>query len=160
MRVIDYIINFEKKKRGKESEILRKIRLLVPAQKANITPPLGPTLGQFGINIKEFCEKFNEKSANVDPECMVIVLLTLYRSKIFTFSFKAPPLPFLVNEDLVELEDEYVPTYVSLSSLFKIIQIKKLHIGYLNEEAIGFSVLGTCRSMHIKIVNDIFEDFI
>lgn len=155
-KVSDYkLTGLVKQKVGKENEILRKVRLLVPAQNANISPPIGPILGQFGINIMEFCKQFNERSKYIDSEVLVLVVLTLYRNKTFTFDIKTPPITFLVNEESNMLPENLVPRYVDLSSLYKICQVK--NFSRLSDYQLSQfrSIFGTLRSMHLQVCNDL-----
>jgi large subunit ribosomal protein L11 len=143
-----------KAKISSDSLIFRHVRFLVPAQAATISPPIGPILGQFGINIMDFCKQFNEQSRYIESDTLVIVSLTLYKNKSFNFVIKTPPFSFLVNEENFELEENSVPSYLNLSSLYKIFKIKKndLNIG---DVSIFRSLCGTLRSMHLKVCNDL-----
>ncbi len=67
------------------------LKLQVPAGQANPSPPIGPALGQRGLNIMEFCKAFNAASGEMEPGAPVPVLLTIYQDKSFTFSLKTPP---------------------------------------------------------------------
>jgi large subunit ribosomal protein L11 len=153
-KVSDYkTANLVKVKAAKENEILRKIRFLVPAQNATISPPIGPILGQFGINIMDFCKQFNERSRYIDQDVLVLVILTLYKNKTFTFIIKTPPISFLVNEDNYFLSEDLVPKFIDLSSLYKIFQLKKFGM-FQSDLASVKSMIGTVRSMHIQICKD------
>ena len=67
------------------------IKLQVPAGKANPAPPIGPALGQHGVNIMEFCKAFNAKTAQLDPDLKIPVVITVYADRSFTFETKTPP---------------------------------------------------------------------
>ena len=67
------------------------IKLQVPAGKANPAPPIGPALGQHGVNIMEFCKAFNAKTAQMDPDMKIPVVITVYADRSFTFETKTPP---------------------------------------------------------------------
>jgi large subunit ribosomal protein L11 len=69
------------------------IKLQIPAGKANPAPPIGPALGQHGVNIMEFCKAFNAKTANDDPDMKVPVVITVYADRSFTFERKLRLLP-------------------------------------------------------------------
>ena len=73
------------------------IKLQVPAGKANPAPPIGPALGQHGVNIMEFCKAFNAKTAQMDPELKIPVVLTVYADRSFTFETKTPPAADLLR---------------------------------------------------------------
>lgn len=154
-KVSDYkTANIVKFKVAKENEVLRKIRFLVPAQNATISPPIGPILGQFGINIMDFCKQFNERSRYIDQDVLVLVILTLFKNKTFTFVIKTPPISFLINEDNHFLTEDLVPKFIDLSSLYKIFQLKKFGM-FQSDLASVRSMIGTLRSMHVQICRDV-----
>ncbi|HET9478098.1 MAG TPA: 50S ribosomal protein L11, partial [Pyrinomonadaceae bacterium] len=74
------------------------IKLQVPAGKANPAPPIGPALGQHGVNIMEFCKAFNAKTAQMDPDLKVPVVITVYADRSFTFETKTPPAADLLKK--------------------------------------------------------------
>jgi large subunit ribosomal protein L11 len=74
------------------------IKLQVPAGKANPSPPIGPALGQRGLNIMEFCKAFNAQTQNVEPGLPLPVVITAYADKSFTFIIKTPPTTVLIKK--------------------------------------------------------------
>lgn len=74
------------------------IRLQIPAGKANPSPPVGPALGQRGVNIMEFCKAFNAETQNVEPGLPLPVVITVYNDRSFTFITKTPPASFLLKK--------------------------------------------------------------
>src|SRR5690242_14456827 len=74
------------------------IKLQIPAGKANPAPPIGPALGQHGVNIMEFCKAFNAKTANADPDMKIPVVITVYADRSFTFETKTPPAADLIRK--------------------------------------------------------------
>ena len=74
------------------------IKLQVPAGKANPSPPVGPALGQHGVNIMEFCKAFNAQSQSVEPGAPVPVVISVYNDRSFTFEMKTPPAAFLLRK--------------------------------------------------------------
>jgi len=74
------------------------IKLQVPAGKANPAPPIGPALGQHGVNIMEFCKAFNAKTAQMDPDMKIPVVITVYADRSFTFETKTPPAADLLKK--------------------------------------------------------------
>ena len=74
------------------------IKLQVPAGKANPSPPVGPALGQHGVNIMEFCKAFNAKSQGIEPGAPVPVVISVYSDRSFTFDMKTPPAAFLLRK--------------------------------------------------------------
>jgi large subunit ribosomal protein L11 len=149
------VIITKAKTRG--DDILRKVRFLAPAQSATIAPPIGPILGQFGINIMEFCKQFNDRSKHIEPDVLVFVDLILYRNKSFVFTIRTSPISFLVNEENLEIEDGDVPLFVDLSSMYKMLKIKALDSS-VSELVLMRCFFGTMRSMHLQICNDLYKE--
>lgn len=79
-------------------KIVGYIKLQVPAGKANPSPPIGPALGQRGLNIMEFCKAFNAQTQNMEPGLPVPVIITAYADKSFTFVIKTPPASVLIKK--------------------------------------------------------------
>ena len=79
-------------------KVIGTLKLQVPAGKANPSPPIGPALGQRGINIMEFCKAFNAKSQDVEPGAPCPTIITYYQDKSFTFEIKTPPASFLLRK--------------------------------------------------------------
>ena len=74
------------------------INLQVPAGKANPSPPIGPALGQRGVNIMEFCKAFNAKSKDFEPDTPIPVKITVYTDRSFSFEMKTPPATFYLKK--------------------------------------------------------------
>ena len=74
------------------------IKLQVPAGKANPSPPVGPALGQHGVNIMEFCKAFNAQTQSIEPGAPVPVVISVYNDRSFTFEMKTPPAAFLLRK--------------------------------------------------------------
>src|SRR5437762_9518949 len=79
-------------------KILTYIKLQVPAGKANPSPPIGPALGQRGLNIMEFCKAFNAQTQKLEPGLPIPVVITAYADKSFTFIMKTPPATVLIKK--------------------------------------------------------------
>lgn len=79
-------------------KIVGYVKLQVPAGKANPSPPIGPALGQRGLNIMEFCKAFNAQTQGMEPGSPVPVVITAYADKSFTFVMKTPPATFLLKK--------------------------------------------------------------
>src|SRR6266496_3837813 len=79
-------------------KVLGYIKLQVPAGKANPSPPIGPALGQRGLNIMEFCKAFNAQTQKVEPGLPIPVVITAYADKSFTFVMKTPPATVLIKK--------------------------------------------------------------
>jgi large subunit ribosomal protein L11 len=113
-------------------------------------------LGQFGLNIKDFCDKFNEQSKNYDSDFIVTVWITLYSNKTLSFIIKTPPLSFLINEDDESIESDFFSYYVALSTLYKVVKIKNKDLK-INELSIFKSLIGTLKGMNIVLINNTFN---
>ncbi|MBR1841008.1 MAG: 50S ribosomal protein L11, partial [Alphaproteobacteria bacterium] len=81
-----------------KKKILGLIKLQIPAGKANPSPPVGPALGQKGLNIMEFCKAFNAQTQKMEPGVPVPVIITAYDDKSFTFITKLPPVAYLIKK--------------------------------------------------------------
>ena len=82
-----------------KKEVIGLIKLQIQAGKANPAPPVGPALGQKGVNIMDFCKSFNDKTKNSMGK-LIPVVITVYKDKSFTFVLKKPPTSFLIKEKL------------------------------------------------------------
>ena len=131
------------------------IKLQVTAGKANPAPPVGPALGQHGVNIMEFCKTFNERTAN-QAGMVIPVVITVYEDRSFTFICKTPPVPVLIKKALNIESGSGVPnkTKVGTISTAKVREIAELKMPDLNAasiEAAMSMVAGTARSMGIVV---------
>ncbi len=131
------------------------IKLQVPAGKANPAPPVGPALGQHGVNIMEFCKTFNERTAN-QAGLIIPVVITVYEDRSFTFICKTPPVPVLIKKAINLEKGSGVPnkTKVGTISKSKVREIAELKMPDLNAasvEAAMSMVSGTARSMGIVV---------
>jgi len=87
-----------RKEKSVAKKIVGYIKLQVPAGKANPSPPIGPALGQRGLNIMEFCKTFNAQTQGMEPGLPVPVVITAYQDKSFTFVMKTPPASILIKK--------------------------------------------------------------
>ncbi|MFH1460285.1 MAG: 50S ribosomal protein L11 [Candidatus Omnitrophota bacterium] len=132
-----------------------KIKLQIPAGQANPAPPVGPALGQHGVNIMDFCKKFNE--ATKDKQGLVIpVVLTVYEDKSFTFILKSPPCSVLLKRAANLAKGSGVPNKEKVGSVTKtqVEEIAKIKLEDLNTSNVQQAmriVEGTARSMGIEI---------
>jgi large subunit ribosomal protein L11 len=131
------------------------IKLQVTAGKANPAPPVGPALGQHGVNIMEFCKTFNERTAN-QAGMIIPVVITVYEDRSFTFICKTPPVPVLLKKTLGIEKGSGVPQRdkVGTISKDKVREIAELKLNDLNAgsvEAAMSMVAGTARSMGIVV---------
>ncbi len=131
------------------------IKLQVPAAKATPAPPIGPALGQHGVNIPGFCKEFNDRTAK-DAGLIIPVVITVYTDRTFTFITKTPPAPVLIKKELNLQSASGRPNKDKVGKLTKE-QVKKiatikmpdLNAGSL--EAAMSMVAGTARSMGITV---------
>jgi large subunit ribosomal protein L11 len=132
------------------------IKLQIPAGQANPAPPVGPALGQHGVNIMGFCKEFNAKTK--DQAGMVIpVVITVYQDKSFTFITKSPPASVLLKKAAGITAGSKTPNKdkvgkVTRKQILDIIKIKKDDINAASEEAAVRVIAGTARSMGIEVV--------
>ena len=84
-------------KKDNKKEVIGTIKLQVPSTKANPSPPIGPALGQKGVNIMDFCKKFNEIKFDYPAGTPIPTTITVYKDKSFTFETKQPPVTFLIE---------------------------------------------------------------
>ncbi len=132
------------------------IKLQVPAGKANPAPPIGPALGQHGVNIPGFCKEFNEKSKTYDPGMIVPVVITVYSDRTFTFIMKTPPVPVLIKKELGIETASARPNKDKVGQLTreqvtKIAKIKMPDLNAASLEAAESMVAGTARSMGVTV---------
>lgn len=132
------------------------IKLQVPAGKANPSPPIGPALGQHGVNIMEFCKAFNAKT-QADEGTITPVVITVYADRSFTFITKTPPVPVLIKKAAGIASGSPVPNKTKVGKLTKaqVQEIAKTKMPDLNAaslEAAMRTVEGTARSMGVDIV--------
>ncbi|MRR08458.1 MAG: 50S ribosomal protein L11 [Deltaproteobacteria bacterium] len=132
------------------------IKLQIPAGKANPSPPIGPALGQHGVNIMEFCKAFNAKTQG-DEGTITPVVITVYADRSFTFITKVPPMSVLIKKAIGIESGSSVPNKNKVGKLtaeqVKEIAVKKMpDMNAASLEAAMRSVEGTARSMGVEIV--------
>jgi large subunit ribosomal protein L11 len=132
------------------------IKLQIPAGKANPSPPIGPALGQHGVNIMEFCKAFNAKT-QAEEGTITPVVITVFADRSFTFITKTPPVPVLIMKAVGISKGSAIPNKTKVGSLTKaqVEEIAKKKMPDLNAasvEAAMRTVEGTARSMGIDIV--------
>lgn len=131
------------------------VKLQIPAGKATPTPPVGPALGQHGLNIMGFCKEFNERTKN-DAGLIIPVVITVYADKTFTFITKTPPAAVLLKK-ACKIEKasgkpnkEKVAT-ISMAEVTKIAEQKMADLNAASIEAAASMIAGTARSMGIVV---------
>jgi large subunit ribosomal protein L11 len=137
-------------------EIMTIIKLQVPAGGANPSPPVGPALGQHGLNIMDFCNAFNDKTKEMEKGLKVPVQITVYEDRTFTFITKSPPAAVLLKKaaGLDKASGEPNRNKVAKLPVAKVQEIAEMKMADLNcndiEAAIKI-ISGTARSMGIEI---------
>ena len=132
------------------------IKLQIPASGANPAPPVGPALGQHGVNIMEFCKAFNERTATQEPGMLIPVVITVYVDRSFTFVTKVPPVAALLKRaaGIAKASGEPNKTKVAKVSKQQVREIAEKKMADLNATDIEGAVKmveGTARSMGIEI---------
>ena len=136
-------------------EITALVKLQIKAGQANPAPPIGPVLGQHGVNIMEFCKQFNARTQKNIGEVTPVVL-TVYKDRSFTFEIKTPPVSYLLKKAANIESGSKVPNRdkVAVLPLSKIKEIAEAKIQDLNVNDVAAAILcvkGTARSMGIDI---------
>jgi large subunit ribosomal protein L11 len=131
------------------------IKLQVPAGQANPSPPVGPALGQHGVNIMEFCKAFNAQSQSIEPGLPIPVVITVYSDRSFTFITKTPPASVLLKKALGLKSGSAVPNRdkvgkVTRAQLEEIAQTKMPDLNAADLDGAVRIVAGTARSMGIE----------
>ena len=131
------------------------IKLQVPAAKATPAPPIGPALGQHGVNIPGFCKEFNERTAK-EAGMIIPVVITVYTDRTFTFITKTPPVPVLIKKELNLSKASGRPNrdkvgMLTKEQVHKIAEIKRPDVNATEVESIESMVRGTARSMGITV---------
>ena len=136
-------------------KVTAMIKLQVPAAKATPAPPIGPALGQHGVNIPGFCKEFNERTSK-DAGLIIPVVITVFSDRTFTFITKTPPVPVLIKKELGIEHASGRPNRDKVGKLtkeqiHKIAEIKRPDVNATEIESIESMVAGTARSMGITV---------
>ena len=132
------------------------IKLQIPAGQANPSPPVGPALGQKGVNIMEFCKAFNASTQKLEQGMPIPVIITVFQDKSFTFETKSPPVSFFIKKSLKLKKASKTPgkeviASISENDIKQIAQDKMNDLNTDNIESAKKMVAGTARSMGIKV---------
>jgi large subunit ribosomal protein L11 len=138
-------------------EITGKIKLQVPAGKANPAPPVGPALGQHGVNIMEFCKQFNAKTQKLG-DTIVPVIITVYSDRSFTFITKTPPAAELLKKAAGIVKGSGVPNKdkigkVTRAQIKEIAQTKMPDLNAASVESAMRMIEGSAKSMGLEVVD-------
>jgi len=135
------------------------IKLQVPAGSANPSPPVGPALGQHGVNIMEFCKAFNAQTQNMEKGMPIPVVITVYNDRSFTFVTKTPPASVLLKKAAGVQKGSSVPNLdkvgkVTKSQIREIAETKMPDLNANDMDAAMRIIEGSARSMGIDVVED------
>jgi large subunit ribosomal protein L11 len=141
---------------AKKKEVVKTLKLQIPAARASPAPPIGPALGQAGVNIMQFCKEFNEKTQA--QEGMIIpVIITVYKDRSFEFELKTPPTSILLLKaaGIEKGSGNPLKEKVAKLSMKKVQEIAKLKLKDLNTDDLDQAVniiKGTAKSMGIEVI--------
>ena len=137
-------------------KVTGQIKLQIPAGQANPAPPVGPALGQHGVNIMAFCKEFNAATQK-DAGNILPVVITVYKDKTFSFITKSPPASILLKKAAGITAGSKTPNKdkvgkVTRKQVMEIVKMKAKDLNAVNEEAAFRVIAGTARSMGIDVV--------
>ncbi len=139
-------------------KVVGMIKLQVPAGKANPSPPIGPALGQRGLNIMEFCKAFNAQTQNMEPGMPIPVVITAYADRSFTFVTKTPPASYFLKK-AAGVEKGAQTTgkgstvgRVTMAQVREIAEQKMVDLNANDLDAACRMVIGSARSMGLDVV--------
>lgn len=133
------------------------VKLQVAAGQANPSPPIGPALGQAGLNIMEFCKAFNAKTQDLEPGSPIPVVITVYQDRSFTFEMKTPPVSFFLKKALKVKSGSSNPNTkkignITMAQIREIAEKKMVDMNANDLDAACEMVKGSARSMGIEVV--------
>ncbi|MBN1326922.1 MAG: 50S ribosomal protein L11 [Candidatus Cloacimonetes bacterium] len=140
---------------AKPKDVEHVVKLQLPAGKATPAPPVGPALGQAGVNIGEFCKNFNDKTKD-SPGMIYPVVIHVYKNKSFTFEIKTPPAAVLIKKEAGLAKGSGAPNRekvgkISKAALRKIAEMKMQDLNAYNIEAAMRMIEGTAKNMGVLI---------
>jgi len=141
-------------------KITAYIKLTIPAGKANPSPPIGPALGQKGLNIMEFCKAFNAATQGIEPGMPIPVVITAFEDKSFTFVTKTSPASYYlkqyakVSKGSATTKKEAVIGKIKRSQLIEIAKIKMVDLNANDLVSASRIIAGTAESMGLEVVED------
>lgn len=141
----------------KKKKIMTQIKLQIPGSQANPAPPVGPALGQHGLNIMEFCKTFNDRTKD-KPGTILPVVITVYEDRTYTFIIKTPPAAVLVKKALKLEKGSSEPNKtkvgkITQKQLEEIAELKMPDLNANDIQAASKIIAGTARSMGVEVVD-------
>lgn len=142
---------------SKSKEVLGLIKLQVPVGKANPAPPIGPALGQKGLNIMEFCKQFNAMKFDYEAGTPIPVTITAFKDKSFTFITKSPPVSYLIMKEIKLEKGSSNPGKdtagkITMSQIKNVAKKKMVDMNATSLEACASMVKGSALSMGLEVV--------
>ena len=136
-------------------KVVGKIKLQIEAGKANPSPPVGPALGQHGVNIMDFCKQFNAKTES-QAGYIIPVVIDVYEDRSFTFIIKSPPAPVLIKKAINLAKGSAAPNKdkvgeITRAQLEEIAKIKMNDLNATSMEAAVKMIAGSCRAMGVVV---------
>lgn len=137
-------------------KVIKEIKLQIPAERANPAPPVGPALGQHGVNIMEFCKAFNAQTAG-QKGTIIPAVISVYEDRTFSFVLKTPPAAVLlckaanIEKGSANPNREKVAK-ITMEEVKKIAKLKQSDLNAVNLKGATKQICGTARSMGIEIV--------
>jgi large subunit ribosomal protein L11 len=137
-------------------KVVGYVKLHIPAGKATLAPPVGPALGQQGVNIMDFCKAFNAQTAKAGEGMIIPVVVTVYQDRSYTFITKTPPASVLLKKAAGLAKGSGAPNKdkvgtVTMAQVEEIARTKLPDLNTVDLQAAVRSVLGTARSMGIEV---------
>ena len=137
-------------------KVTGQVKLQIPAGKANPAPPIGPALGQQGVNIMEFCKQFNAQTQKVEKGLPIPVVITVYSDRSFTFVMKTPPAAVLIRKAIGIEKGSGTPNTakvgkISRKQLEEIAKLKQPDLTAADLDAAVRTIAGSARSMGVDV---------
>ena len=139
-----------------KKKIMTYVKLQCPAGSATPAPPVGPSLGQHGVNIMEFCKQFNARTQKMEKGLVTPIILTVYQDRTFDFIIKTPPASVLIKKEIgipkgsAEASKQKVGK-ITKAQLKKIAQLKMPDLNAGSEDAAVRIIAGTARNMGVEV---------
>jgi large subunit ribosomal protein L11 len=132
------------------------VKLQVPAGQANPSPPIGPALGQAGLNIMEFCKAFNAQTQNLEAGMPIPVVITAYQDRTFSFVTKTPPASFLLKKAAkikkgTGITGKEIIGKVTMTQVREIAELKMVDLNAYDIDQAAKMICGSARSMGIEV---------